>query len=146
MLWNDVRVTKLILWENPFSTFVLCLACVEAYQGNTVDSAEVPQFCFYIVFYTHGDDIRVMKLIGRFGFCIVFARFAGMLGCGSDLILRLYCGLHSLSRSQGNNNSRDLCSCLFVLGFTRPEAISGQQNHLICGSACCQLLCVFYMH
>jgi len=83
-----------------------------------------------IIFYTHWDDIRVTKLIGRFGFCIVFARFAGMSGCGSDLILLLYCVLHGLSRSQGNNNSRDLFSCLFVLCFTRPEAISGQQSSL----------------
>jgi hypothetical protein len=51
-LSNDIRVTKLIPWECPCSTFLLCFTRFERVPGNKVGSLAVPTFNVCIVFYT----------------------------------------------------------------------------------------------
>jgi hypothetical protein len=48
---RDCRVTKLIPWDCPHSTFLLCFTRFERMPGNKVDSLGVLTFNVSILFY-----------------------------------------------------------------------------------------------
>jgi len=119
MLWRDVRVNKMILWECPHSLFVLRDTCFGAAPGRHSWFRGIARIQLLYCVYMFWSDARVTKLSA----CTCFEAMPGWQSClrGSALIHFLYCVLHALEQCQGDKVDSvgvpafNLCVVLYML-------------------------------